>query len=294
MAAGVRHLVFTINNPTLTPAEFLSKFDGPARYVSFQLEKGENGTPHYQGYVEFFKQKRYAWCSKNIAPGWWKKREGTREQARAYSQKGDTRIEGPWEHGEFLEKGAGRRADLERVVELAEQGKSFDEIARAEPLSVIRYPRGIERIVETHQPTRSGSVEVHLIHDVPGTRKSTWLAEKFGREAYWKGPGKWYTGYHGQDVIVLDEYRGQMPFESLLFLLRPIGYIAQETKGGFVPLNHTQVWITTNKHPRTWHDYDTKACEQGYEAIYERVNHVYKKKKEEDPEEIDKELYFAI
>lgn len=291
MANKVRHLVFTINNPKDEPQELLQKFEEFARYVIFQKEAGKKGTPHYQGYVEFYKPKRYVWCSKNIAPGWWKKREGTREQARAYCQKGDTRLDGPWEAGQFLDSGQGKRTDIDRLVELAEQGLSTHEIARQEPRAAIRYPRGLQLIVEAHAPKRSGAVEVHLIHDEPGKGKSTFLAEKYGSEAYWKSPGKWWDGYSGQPVIVLDEYRGWLTITDLLYALRPIGFKQMQTKGSHVFLAHTQVWITTNYHPSTWHDYTTKSCEKGYEAIQERVDHVYVMENW-FPVEINKVVYF--
>lgn len=129
MATGCRHIVFTINNPVLTPEELWAKAKDHARYLIFNKEKApETGTIHYQGYIEFFKQKRYGWCSKNLAPGWYKMRQGTREEARAYSSKGDSRIEGPFEYGQWVEEGQGRRSDLAGVLAAAQGGMCYDEV----------------------------------------------------------------------------------------------------------------------------------------------------------------------
>jgi len=286
--------VFTINNPQLSPDEFLSKFEGLAQYVVFQEEKApETGTIHYQGYVEFKKKKRYSWCSKHLAKGHWEARSknSTREAARDYCKKRDTRTRGPWELGQWLDQGQGKRTDIDRVVELAKKGHSYHEIARQEPKTALRYPKGVQLLAEAHQSQRTGTVEVHLIHDDPGTGKSSYLANKFGAEAYWKPPGKWWNGYNGQKVIILDEYRGWLAMADLLFTLRPIGFRTMETKGGQGPLAHTQVWITTNIHPRNWHDYTTKSCMEGYEAIETRVNHVYRMQ-DYEPLEIDHKVYF--
>lgn len=45
----------TLNNPTVDPKDFLEKWftQGKARYVCGQLEKGEEGTPHIQYFLNF-------------------------------------------------------------------------------------------------------------------------------------------------------------------------------------------------------------------------------------------------
>ena len=57
-----RHWLFTLNNPDILPDEYLEKAKAwkDLRYIIFQLEKGEQGTEHYQGYVMFGKQRTFA------------------------------------------------------------------------------------------------------------------------------------------------------------------------------------------------------------------------------------------
>jgi len=43
-----RRWTFTINNPIVSNAE-LERDCQPYRYLCFQLEQGEDGTPHFQG-----------------------------------------------------------------------------------------------------------------------------------------------------------------------------------------------------------------------------------------------------
>lgn len=85
----------------------------------YQLEKGENGTMHLQGYAEFkspvsIKKAQSALQDYqhvvHLEP-----RRGSREQARDYCQKEDTRMAGPWETGDFSE-GAVGVMDLDSVL----------------------------------------------------------------------------------------------------------------------------------------------------------------------------------
>lgn len=287
--SGCRHIVFTINNPTATHEELWSKISDFARYLVLSLEAGEKtGTPHYQGYIEFHKPKRYAWCSKNMAPGWYHKRDGSREEARSYCLKGESRLSGPWEHGEWLAEGQGRRSDLARVVELARAGSSYDQIARDQPEALIKYSRGIRELCRVFQPPRTGHVEVSVLYGPSGIGKSTWV-EVNQPNSFWLDDGKWFDGYENNATIVLDEYRGQLPFRLLLRLLRPIGGCRVETKGGHISLVHTSVWITTNWLPVTWHDWEKKACKDGYQPLCNRIDHIYTLEKGE-LKELDKTL----
>ena len=64
--------------------------------------------------------------------------------------------------------------------------------------------------------------------------------------------GQWWDGYDGQEKIILEEFRGQMPFSDLLSLLdkhscrRPI-------KGGFVNIVASKFVITSPLPPSMWY-----------------------------------------
>ncbi len=97
--------VFVINNPK----QQLPLLDGDfhpyrecLRYCIWQLEMGAKGTPHYQGYIEFFYSRTIIDIHANfdflqraaLFP-----RKGTQTQAILYSSKLETQQEGPWEFG---------------------------------------------------------------------------------------------------------------------------------------------------------------------------------------------------
>ena len=57
-------------------------------YAVFQLEEGENGTPHYQGYVAFQKKKRLTAIEHLLrGAGHWEISRGSPTQNREYCTK---------------------------------------------------------------------------------------------------------------------------------------------------------------------------------------------------------------
>ena len=89
--AKARAWIFTINNPT----EADDPMEWDVRFVVWQKERGEEGTEHYQGYVECSRQQRMTAMKKINARAHWAIRRGTQEEAIAYCEKEETRIDGP-------------------------------------------------------------------------------------------------------------------------------------------------------------------------------------------------------
>lgn len=125
-AQQLTYICWTINNPTehgVTQEDILDTPDF-VKYVVFQLEEGHNGTPHFQGYAELTKRKsigaiKNEWLG-NAAHI--EKMMSTRVKARAYAMKEDTRVEGPWEAGEWVEgAGQGKRSDIDKACEIVRE-----------------------------------------------------------------------------------------------------------------------------------------------------------------------------
>lgn len=133
----VRRWTFTLNNPNgfppsgpvdgdasvVPPAEApevesetwvsaqLSSHGKGFRYLVFQLEQGSNGTPHYQGYVEFNYSTRFAAVKRMLPRAHWEPAQGTSAHNKHYCSKpvpgcdcahcasNPVRLLGPWEHG---------------------------------------------------------------------------------------------------------------------------------------------------------------------------------------------------
>lgn len=79
-------------------SSYSSKIKQYCKYISYQLEKGEEGGLfHLQGYFELIKKSRLTEIKKIIdATAHFEPSKGTREQNNAYTGKNDTKIAGPF------------------------------------------------------------------------------------------------------------------------------------------------------------------------------------------------------
>lgn len=93
-----------MNNPAPGMTEGLLELAGEdddqrARFIVYQLEVGESGTPHLQGYVVFKKPMRLSAVRQLIPRAHLDIARGTNEQNIAYCTKDETRRDGPWRAG---------------------------------------------------------------------------------------------------------------------------------------------------------------------------------------------------
>jgi len=249
-----RNYVFTVNfadgDVTLLLPE---EFPLWVTYCCWQLELGlENFVLHYQGYLEC--SGKHSLAQLHAVPGFERAalmvRRGTQSQAIAYASKGDTRVDGPWFHGEPKEQG--KRSDLSAVK------RAIDEGARADVLwdnhfgAMTRYHRSFSTYKRVKAPKRDWLTQFLVIIGPSGCGK-TRLAREFFSDAYWKSNTKWWDEYDGQEYVVWDEFQGQYPFRDLLRVLDS-SPLSVESKGSHV--NFTAKWVvfTSNFHPRDWYD----------------------------------------
>lgn len=285
-----KYYVFTINNPEVSGQKLADTLEQHCSYYVFQKEKAPTtGTEHFQGYLEFPQKKRLEWLKKHVGQGHFETRKGSRAAAAAYCSKEASRIEGPWTGGVPPPPQGETKLARTRMVELAKAGRSVDSIIREEPEAALLYARGLERVHRALNPPRPRTVDVHLLVGPPGTGKTTYLLNKFGGEAHWQfaGSDKWWDGYDGQRVLIIDEYRGWIALAELLNILDVVP-LRKQTKGGFVALACSEIWITTNVHPHNWYEWSGR--EDDWPALKRRFHHVYHMHNFELEEE-NKELY---
>lgn len=245
-----RNWCFTLNNPDGQINVDL-ELHPQMRYAVYQLEQGEHGTTHYQGYVEFAKPQRLS-AMKNLLPtAHFENRRGTRDQARAYCMKEDTRIEGPFEIGNFEAGGQGSRIDIKKLKEDIDKGDTDKQLWDNHAAAYLRYYKAIDRIRLFMCAPRNTKTKVTFIYGPPATGKS-YQAQQLPN-AYWKQRSNWWCGYRSGQSVVLDEFYGWLPWGTMLQIMDEYPLIV-ETKGGQVVFTAPELIITSNKLPTQWYN----------------------------------------
>ena len=142
--------LFTINNPT--EADLPVYLAEDMNYLVYQRERGEDGTEHYQGFIQFKSSKvlrtvkRVSFLTRShLEP-----RRGTSLEASNYCQKTDTRIDGPYVYGELVSQG--QRTDLTSMKKLIDEGATLEEVADESFSNFLRYSKGIREYMRLKRP----------------------------------------------------------------------------------------------------------------------------------------------
>lgn len=273
MAAGVRSRVrcwcFTMNNPGIFRPEFDEE---TMNYLVFQMEEGESGTPHLQGYIQMKKQMVLSGMKALWNQGeHWEVSRGTPAEASAYCKKVDSRVDGPWEFGTM--SGSGKRNDLSLIAtEL--RTRSLADVFGDHPDEAIRYGKGMRYFRQTVLAEQRGhewrEPKILVYWGDSGAGKSR-RARLYDPDLYnvpvHEGGTTWFDGYENQQTILFDDFAGGMKYTQMLRFLD--GYSLQvQNKGGFITLNHTMVIITSNKPPEAWY---SQSVQGEAEALLRRI-----------------------
>lgn len=188
-------------------------------------------------------------------------RLGTRDQARDYCMKEDTRCDGPWEYGVWSGKSQGRRTDLANACQLIKTG-GLAPLVEEHPEMFVKYSRGMKELDFMYRQAVSKcadrEVKTVVLWGPTGTGK-TKAAMSFGKSKTWykldmsaSGSTLWWDGYQGEDVLIMDDFYGWIPHGKLLNILDRYP-LRLDVKGSHVWAAWKWVIITSNKEPSSWY-----------------------------------------
>lgn len=233
---SARHWCYTDNNPTIT---LNNDSITDLRYHIYQLEEGDSGTKHNQGYMEFGKTQRLSALKKLLPHAHWEKRLGTPTQAAQYCKKSEGRLAGPFEWGK-ISKGAGERLDIATYRQHVLDGASDQTLASNFPGLFARYPRfaGSIRRLEAEEARRRTKIDIFrswqqsllvALEAAPDPRTVHWLWDRAGgtgkttfskhlvdnMQAFYSNGGKHADityAYNGEKIAIFDFVRSSEEF----------------------------------------------------------------------------------
>lgn len=254
-------------------------------YGVYQLEVGEQGNAHFQGALYFDRKRTRAFILRldGLVGAHLEVMRGKPEEAAAYCQKDESRVDGPWEIGD-LPRGQGARTDLERAADLirADPSGGIKRVAEEDPGTFIKYHRGLNAFALQMAPQRSTPTCFFVLYGCGGVGKSE-TARHFGEylalqdEAgtngrLWelpapKGSGTYWDGYRQGDTVIINEMDGSRFRPGFFKQLVDRGPMQVPIHHGTLEFNSRYIIATTNIPPTHW----WKDLKGGPAAIKRRI-----------------------
>lgn len=240
----------------LTLLSVMKKF----RYVVAQREVCPNTQRvHIQGYIEFTNKQSQKEIKKLMPGIHLEVRKGTRDQARKYCMKDDTRLlnSKTIELGEFKTE-QGKRRDIDIIKDAIKSGKSLKKVVWEDAVN-LQTIRIAEKLVQYRQTKRNPNnpPEIRWYYGETGTGKTRSVYDEFEtEEIYQSSRYRWWDGYEQQKIILIDDMRKDYAkFHELIKLLDRYP-LQVEVKGGVRQINSKIIIITSAYHPK--HIYNTR------------------------------------
>ena len=155
------------------------------KYAVFQLEQGENETPHIQAGIIFEAGKRFYTMKKYFPTAHIESAKGTNAEVRAYCTKEDGRLAEPVEIGKFSEMRS--RNDIEDFLELVKMGVSNATIKKLFPVLYTQFgPEKIERFRQDELKEEYGKttrdITVTFIYGPARLGKTSYIYDMYSME----------------------------------------------------------------------------------------------------------------
>lgn len=206
---------FTINNPKraygldVYYTEELGNNVKNYSYIVWGYEIGKNGTPHFQCFIIMKKRTKLSTMRKMIPGAHFESMYSNSEAAANYCKE-----DGLWQECgvfEYITKKGGECGGLKkgrnykRIICLAKAG-DMDKIEEEDASAYFLHYRTIKLIMADNPPQVQDLDRLNneWIYGKTGVGKSR-TARLENPVFYLKGLNKWWTGYKGEEVVIIDD-----------------------------------------------------------------------------------------
>lgn len=230
--------------------------EGQLRYIAYGEELcPKSGKPHHQMYIYFHNPRSTSVKALNKIGNLFGKihahvevMRGTFEENCSYCSK-DSNFH---EIGDRPQQG--KRGDLQETKNLILDGKlTVDDIAVEDPHTFHQYGRTLERIeaIALRKRFRSWMTEGVWYWGPTGVGKSHIAFQDFNPATHYVKDlnENFWNGYKGQANVIMNEFRGQIPFSELLDLCDKYPKTVKWKCTEGVPFLAKKIIITSCKSP---------------------------------------------
>lgn len=230
--------------------EFYNNLD-PAYMIIGEEVCPSTNMIHWQGYIRFNNQRHFNQVQKQFQPRHIEICKGSSSSNIKYCSK---------DHNIVLEIGErpkqGKRSDLEAVAELVSSGATLKDIAEEHPTQVIKFHKGIEKLIELKREIepRSWKTNVIVLWGGTGTGKTKRAIDDAAVPISWNKD--FFLNYDNQPIILLDDF-DPADMDRRLFLNLTDRYpLTVNVKFGAKVWNPKTIYITSNFNPDSWYGGD--------------------------------------
>lgn len=186
----------------------------------------------------------------------------------------------------------GKRTDIEAMAKDFRENPWETKLTKARkfPNQFCNYNRAFEKLLtlerdyqyhsDYHNSERKNNMKNYVYHGPAGCGKSHTVEQEVKKlirdnphlRVYYKTIQKWWEGYDGEEIVVIDDFRSSMPFSELLNLMDGKPF-RREAKGTSICLRAHHIFFTTPHPPNMWYkklmEEDGDASEQLERRIYQ-------------------------
>ena len=272
----------TINNWTEEDKQcFINE---PSDYKCYAEEVGDSGTPHLQCYIYKKNKIRFTAIKKRNKRANFRVSLGTPIQNRIYifgpyEKDGKSKPANPTaiEIGTLPEQG--KRTDLAQVIQrITTEETSVDEITMTEPAIYHQYGRTLHRVEDLimRKKFRNTMTTCDWIYGATGVGKSHLALNDYNPTTHYKLnllDGGWWEGYTQQNIVVINEFRGQIQYGELLELIDKWPHSVKRRNREPMPFTSKHIIITSSMPPQEI--YRNLASQDKIEQLLDRIKLIH-------------------
>lgn len=265
-----RSYCFTLNNYSEAEVESVKNIE--CSYLVFGKEIGKSGTPHLQGFIHFINPRTITGLKrvKGLERAHLEVAVAPKKAIKYCMKDGDV-----FEKGEFKQ---GARNDLAKVYEEVKNGKPVDEVAWDDPSSFECASKTLLKLedIRLRKLRRSEMTEGIWVFGETGVGKSEWaFSQSEGSQYIYPFDNEWWDSYKGEDCVIIDEFRGQLPYNVLLKMVdKHPNYFVRRRCREPMPFISKKVIITSSLPP--WKVFKNLDSQDSLNQLYRRFK-IYKK-----------------